>query len=246
MLLNVGKEQLNHMKKKVLLTALCLAFITAACNNGSTSDDVLFATPSDSEIESIDNELGLTIDGIYYSIPCEMSAFFNDGWNISSKIPYFDPIASDDYYEMKSTLSLTENGESIIAGGDIIKLIEKEGSVLEVRIANLDDNENEPKRIEDCTVIAISAIYGDTDKSIQFNGIELSDWTSDDLLSTFLGDEGWEHIPTNFMNYPEFGVSKEYDLMRYNDRYTQEVTIYFNLEDTAFVITVMNKKVKDL
>lgn len=228
------------MKKKLILTAACLALITTACKNGSAADDIMLETPSDSEIVSINDELGLTIDSTYYSIPCEMSALLNAGWNISSETPYFDPIASDEYYVMKSTLSLTEDGEAIIAGADIIKLLEKEGSIIEVRIANLDDYKNEPKRIEDCTVIAISAIYGDTGNSILLDGIELSDWTSEALLSAYLGDEGWEHIPTNFTNYPEFNVSKEYDLMRYNDKYRQEITIYFNLEDTAFVLSVTN------
>lgn len=233
----------NPMRLNLLMIVCCLSIFITACSvdDKNSVNESLNENVSDIETESINNEFGLTIDNTYYAIPCEMSVLLNAGWNISPKTPYFDPIASDDYYEMKSTLSLTDDGESIIAGGDVIKLLEKEDLILEVRIANLDDFENEPKKIEDCTVIAISAIYGDTAMSIMLNGIELNEWTTDALLTAFSGDEEWQHIPTNFSDHPEFNVSLEYDVMRYNDTSTQEITIYFNLDNIPFVIAVTNK-----
>ena len=128
--------------KKLLIFVLCicLPISMASCSNRS-SDQIHdeptteIAAPSTSDTEGNEGEhemlydvieFGLTLNDTYYPIPSALKQFLDDGWNISSQTPYFlQPMVSEDYYEMRANLSLSDDGEGIRAGGSIIRLLEK-------------------------------------------------------------------------------------------------------------------------
>lgn len=81
---------------------------------------------SESEMKQDNIEFGLTINDTYYPIPITLKQFVDEGWSISDKTPYFlNPMVGEDYYEMRTNWSLSKNGEGILPGGSIIRLLEK-------------------------------------------------------------------------------------------------------------------------
>lgn len=205
-----------------------------------------YAKGNESEYKMIQDviEFGLTINDTYYPIPSTLKQFLDNGWSISAQTPYFLlPLASEDYYEARANLSLSDDGEGIRAGGSIIRLLEKDGELLEVTIANQADSEKDGKfqKIADGIIKSITVFYNDMQTSIKLNDIELSSLSRESLLTSYPGSDGWTHIPTNYNNHPEFGISTEYCITRHLDNCNRSISIYFNLENTAFGIIVENE-----
>ena len=150
---------------------------------------------------------------------------------------------------MRTDWSLSKDGKGILNGGKIIRLLEKNGVFLEVTIANQDTESNEPyKKIEDGVVNSITVFYDKKCSSIKINNKELSSLTPDILFKDYTGSDGWEHIPTNYRNHPEFGISTEHTIMKIIDNNKRSITIYFDLENRAFKVQLLNqaplKKIK--
>lgn len=188
-------------------------------------------------------EFGLTINDTYYPIPSTLKQFLDNGWSISAQTPYFLPLVSEDYYESRANLSLSDDGEGIRAGGSIIRLLEKDGAFLEVTIANQADSEKDGKfqKIADGIIDSITVFYDDAQTSIKLNDVELSSLSRESLLVSYPGSDGWTHAPTNYSNYPEFGILSIHYITRHLDNCNRSISVYFNLENTAFEITVLNE-----
>lgn len=189
-------------------------------------------------------ELGLTINNTYYPIPRALKQFIDDGWSISNQTPYFmHPMVGEGYYETRANLSLSKDGSGICLGGSIIRLLEKDGVLLEVTIANQPEPEKDEKyqKIEDGVVESITVFYDEVHTSIKLKDMELSSLTPEALLAAYPGSEGWIHSPSNYSNHPEFGISIDYYICRNLDNCQRTISIYFNLEYTAFKITVLNQ-----
>ena len=80
-------------------------------------------------------EMGLAVNGTYYAVPSALQQFIADGRTISDQMPYFlRPMVGEDYYEIRTDWSLSQDGQGILPGGSIIRLLEKDGVLLEVMI----------------------------------------------------------------------------------------------------------------
>ena len=107
----------------------------------------IYGATKESENKMIKNnfEFGLTINDTYFSVPSSLKQLLDDGWTISDKKPYFlNPLVGEDYYPMRTNWSLSKDGKGILNGGKIIRLLEKNGVFLEVKIANQDTESDEP------------------------------------------------------------------------------------------------------
>lgn len=246
--------------KHILTFAICfcLSLSMTACSSESDSppivtpalEAVVSSTPSPEGNESEDVavqdeiEFGLTINGTYYSIPNTLKQYLNDGWSISEQTPYFlNPMVSEDYYDVRANWSLTEDGQRIYPGGSIIRLLEKDGVLLEVTIANQVDpwEDGKEQNIEDGIVDSITVFYDEAHTSIKLNDMELSSLTPETLLAAYPGSDGWTHAPSNYSDYPEFGISLDYSITHNLDYCNRTISIYFDLDYTAFKITVLNQ-----
>lgn len=246
--------------KKLLVFAICicLSIPMASCSNRSSSrvqaaPTTEITATSTSETEGKEGEyempqdvidFGLTINNIYYPIPSALKQFLDDGWSISSQTPYFlQPMVSEDYYEMRADLSLSEDGKEIRAGGSIIRLLEKDGVLLEVTIANQSEPETDDscQKIEDGIVDAITVFYDEAHTSIRLNNMELSSITPESLLAAYPVSDGWTHAPSNYSDYPEFGIATDYEITKHFDDCNRLISVYFNLENTAFKITALSE-----
>lgn len=211
----------------------------AATSTGSTE-----RTGGEDEMPQDVIDFGLTINDIYYPIPSALKQFLDDGWSISSQTPYFlQPMVSEDYYEMRTDLSLSEDGKEIRAGGSIIRLLEKDGVLLEVTIANQSEPETDDssQKIEDGIVDAITVFYDEAHTSIRLNNMELSSITPESLLAAYPVSDGWTHAPSNYSDYPEFGIATDYEITKHFDDCNRLISVYFNLENTAFKITALSE-----
>lgn len=196
----------------------------------------------DSGIEMKHDNLkfGLTINDTYYPIPITVKKLVSDGWSITNKPPYFlKPMVGDGYYETRTNWSLSKNLDGILSGGSIIRLLEKDGVLLEATISNpLADEESEPyQKIEDCVVDSITVFYDAKHTSIKLNNRELRSLTPDILIKEYPGSNAWIHYPNDYRNHPEFGVSTVYTITNHQDQHERSFTIYFDLENTAFKIS---------
>lgn len=259
-------ERGNRPMKKIILLGISLSLflLVAGCTKQDTAQIVSHSSvnPSDQstslpitedtiedtskeELGTMDNtkKLGLTINETYYALPIALQDLLDDGWQISSKTPYFLPMVTDDYYSARTNLSLSIDGTAICYGGAIIRLLEKDGSLLEVEIANqlTSENRKEFQKIEDGVVKSIAVFYDDTKTSIQLDGIELKDLSREQLFASYPKKDGWSHAPSNFRNHPEFGVSSYHHITRAIGNAIQAIDIYFNLENTAFEIMISNE-----
>lgn len=188
-------------------------------------------------------EFGLKVNDTFFSVPSSLKQLLNDGWKISDKEPYFlNPIVGEDYYRIRTNWSLSNDKKRIVKGGRIIRLLEKDGVFLEVTIINQDVSENDKpcKKIEDCTVDSITVFYDEKHPSIKINNKELNSLTPKILVSDYSLDDGWQHVPTNYRNHPEFKTSTEYSIIKNIDNYERSITIYFDLEDKPLKVVVSN------
>lgn len=252
----------NIEMKKILTCILCclLSLSMTACDNAdaapseAVSSDAAVSssrletateeTVSDNEMPQDSAEMGLAVNGIYYAVPSELQRFIADGWTISDQQPYFlRPMVGEDYYEERTDWSLSQDGQGILPGGSIIRLLEKDGVLLEVLITNLEGGQQaEPyQEIGDGTVTSITAFYDDTRTSIQLNGKELNRITPEILAADYPAEEGWIHAPNDYLSYPELGVSTDYLVMYHNGSGSRSVEIYFDLDNTAFKVQVVNE-----
>lgn len=248
------------MKKFVTCILCCMLSLSmTACDNinasssETTSSDAAASTScltpapeetmNSGETES-KNEMGLAVNGTYYSVPSALKQFLEDGWVISAQAPYFlRPMVGEDYYETRTDWSLSQDGQGILPGGSIIRLLEKDGVLLEVLITNLawDEGDGAYQKVEDGTVTSITAFYDDTRTSIQLNGKELNCITPETLVEDYPAEDGWIHAPNDYHDYPELGVSTDYLVMYNSGNGSCSVEIYFDLEDKAFKIQVVNE-----
>ena len=242
--------------KKSLMVLLCffLSFSVTSCSRDDgrphTSAALEVGTdmsnPEEKEHETMQDpiELGLTINNTYYPVPIALKQLLKDGWSISDQAPYFMyPMVGEDYYEIRTNWSLSEEGDGIRAGGSIIRLLEKDGVLLEVTITNQADTEmDEPyQKIEDGVVDSITVFYDEAHTSIKLNDTELSRLTPEMLLEDYPVSDGWTHSPSDYCDNPEFGISTEYYIAGNLDNCNRTISIYFDLENTAFKISVLNQ-----
>lgn len=254
--------------KKLLMCVLCcmISLSMAACDNtnvnsseAALSDAVASSPRLEPAAEETVNlgeaeiknempqdgvEMGLAVNGTYYAVPSALQQFIADGWTISDQMPYFlRPMVGEDYYEIRTDWSLSQDGQGILPGGSIIRLLEKDGVLLEVMITNLaQDQEAEPyQKIEDGTVTSITVFYDNTRTSIQLNGKELNSITPEILLEDYPTEEGWTHAPNDYCAYPELGVSTDYLVMYDSGSESRSVEIYFDLDNIASKVQVVDK-----
>ncbi len=222
--------------KKYLMIITCFLLVISINIYGAAEE-------SENKMKKNNFEFGLTINDTYFSVPSSLKQLIDDGWTISNKTPYFlNPLVGEDYYAMRTDWSLSKDGKGILNGGKIIRLLEKNGVFLEVKIANQDTESDEPyKKIEDGVVNSITAFYDKKCSSIKIDNKELSSLTPDILFKDYTRSDGWEHIPTNYRNHPEFGISTEHTIMKIIDNNERSITIYFDLENRAFKIQLLNQ-----
>lgn len=244
--------------KKLFIFTMCflLAFPMTACGKEEGSShlpppsepvtDPTISEEKEGETERMQDSavLGLTINDTYYPIPISLRQLIDDGWSISDQAPYFlFPMVGEDYYEIRANWSLSEDGEGILPGGSIIRLLEKDGVLLEVTITNQAfSEEGEPyQKIEDGVVDSMTVFYDEAHTSIQLNDRELSSLTPENLLADYPVSDGWTHSPTNYRDHPEFGVSTLYDISGNLDNCSRSISVSFDLDNTAFQISVLNQ-----
>lgn len=111
---------------------------------------VIVVGANNSEVKSEDVEgknkmrLGVEINDIYFSVPSTLKEVMDKGWKISNREPYFlKPLVGEDYYEIRTNWSLSKDKKSIAKGGKIIRLLEKDGVLLEVTITNQNTKEED-------------------------------------------------------------------------------------------------------
>lgn len=187
-----------------------------------------------------DIDFGLTINNKYFPVSITLEKLIKDGWKISDETPYFlNPLVGEDYYEVRKDWSLSEDKKSIIKGGKIIRLLEKDGIFLEVTITNqnISEDDEQYQKIEEGVVNSILVFYNKMINSIKLNNRELKDLTPDILIEDYSLNDGWQHIPTNYRNHPEFGISTEYTI----DNNKRSVSIYFDLENKPFKVEILNE-----
>lgn len=224
--------------KKILIFILYFCLFLSI--NASKTIDM-----KENEYKKLQNtvEFGLTINNVYYPIPSTLKQFLDDGWIISTQTPYLLPLVSEDYYELRSNFSLSKDGKGIHSGGSIIRLLEKNKTILEVTIANQADPEKDGnfQKITDGIITSITVFYNSSQTNIKLNDVELNSLSQESLLVFYPGSNGWTHAPTNYRNHPEFGISTDYYITQYLNNYNRSISVYFNLENTAFGITILNE-----
>lgn len=226
--------------KRILMGTICFLLTISITVSGNSN----ISTNLEGDSSKNNANFGLNIDGKDFSIPSTLKELINDGWKISDKKPYFlSPLVGEDYYNMRTDWSLSKDGESILKGGTIIRLLEKEGVFLEVTITNQNISEDdEPhQKIEEGIVNSIVVFYDKTHTSIKLNNKELKSLTPDILIRDYPLSDGWTHVPTNYRNHPEFKISIEYMIVKNIDNYEKSITIYFDLENKAFKINILNQ-----
>ena len=138
------------MKNLQILMMCCFLVLLTACGRegGGTAQtpvaseeitESITQMPDEQESEAMPEnmELGLTVNGVYYPIPISLKQLTDDGWKISGQTPYFlEPFVGEEYYETRADWSLSKDGQEILPGGSIIRLLEKDGVLLEVTITN--------------------------------------------------------------------------------------------------------------
>lgn len=138
------------MKNLQILIMCCFLVLLTACGreDGGTAQtpvaseeitESITQMPDEQESEAMPEnmELGITVNDVYYPIPVSLKQLTEDGWKISGQTPYFlEPFVGEEYYETRADWSLTEDGQGILPGGSIIRLLEKDGVLLEVTITN--------------------------------------------------------------------------------------------------------------
>ncbi len=183
------------------------------------------------------NTLGLTIDDTYYPVPSPVRQFIDDGWQMTDTVPFFDTATDlSGYYDTIFSLFVTEDGKRILADEFTIRLFEKEGSLLELTIANQNpDGVDMP--IEDCVVIGISARLERTTNFVKIEGIPLKSISQEALTSLFPDDDGW--LINTSRRFEEADYIRQ-QIERAN-LYRQYVEGYFNLAGEPIGIQVYDE-----
>lgn len=237
--------------KKALLMLLCILAVLSLTACSGTDDRSHGSESVDTALHAMEEEavparegFCLAVNEVEYSIPISLKQLMEEGWRISDQTPYFlTPLTGEAYYEARMNLSLSEDGEGIFSGGSIIRLLEKDGVLLEVTIANqaVEEAARSVRKIEDGVVDSMTVFYDEAHTSIQLNGRELSTLTPELLQEEYPTEEGWVHSPSNLSNHPEFGISTLYEFSNDLDDCDRSISIYFDLEQRAFKITVCNQ-----
>ena len=127
---------------RILMMCCFLVLLTACGREGSTAQTPVASeektgsitqTPDEQENEAMPEnmELGITVNDVYYPIPVSLKQLTEDGWKISGQTPYFlEPFVGEEYYETRADWSLSKDGQEILPGGSIIRLLEKDGVLL--------------------------------------------------------------------------------------------------------------------
>ena len=149
----------------------------------------------------------------------------------------------EEYYETRADWSLSKDGQEILPGGSIIRLLEKDGVLLEVTITNQVSTESDtpPQKIEDGVVDSMVVFYDEKHTSIKLDNQELNHVTQDYLIERYPSSDGWTHLPNTYSDHPEFGISTEYTIENDLDQYSRSITIDFDLENKPFKVSVCNE-----
>ena len=78
--------------------------------------------------------------------------------------------------------------------------------------------------------------------TIKLNNKELRSLTQQTLFKDYTRDNNYEHIPTNYKDHPEFGISLEHTIEQLLDNHKLSISVYFNLENKPFMIEIVNKR----
>ena len=246
------------MKNLQILIMCCFLVLLTACgreDGGGTAQipvaseeitESITQMPDEQESEAMPEnmELGITVNDVYYPIPVSLKQLTEDGWNISGQTPYFlEPFVGEEYYETRADWSLTEDGQGILPGGSIIRLLEKDGVLLEVTITNQVSTESDtpPQKIEYGVVDSMVVFYDEKHTSIKLDNQELNHVTQDYLIERYPSSDGWTHLPNTYSDHPEFGISTEYTIENDLDQYSRSITIDFDLENKPFKVSVCNE-----
>ena len=224
---------------RALMMCCFLVLLTACGREGGTAQtpvaseeitESITQMPDEQESEAMPEnmELGLTVNGVYYPIPISLKQLTDDGWKISGQTPYFlEPFV----------------GEEILPGGSIIRLLEKDGVLLEVTITNQvsTGSDTPSQKIEDGVVDSMVVFYDEKHTSIKLDNQELNHVTQDYLIERYPSSDGWTHLPNTYSDHPEFGISTEYTIENDLDQYSRSITIDFDLENKPFKVSVCNE-----
>ena len=245
------------MKNLQILIMCCFLVLLTACGreDGGTAQtpvaseeitESITQMPDEQESEAMPEnmELGITVNDVYYPIPVSLKQLTEDGRKISGQTPYFlEPFVGEEYYETRADWSLTEDGQGILPGGSIIRLLEKDGVLLEVTITNqVSTGADTPsQKIEDGVVDSMVVFYDEKHTSIKLDNQELNHVTQDYLIERYPSSDGWTHLPNTYSDHPEFGISTEYTIENDLNQYNNSITIYFDLENRPFKVSVWNQ-----
>ena len=227
---------------RALMMCCFLVLLTACGREGGTAQtpvaseeitESITQMPDEQESEAMPEnmELGLTVNGVYYPIPISLKQLTDDGWKISGQTPYFlEPFVGEEYYETRADWSLSKDGQEILPGGSIIRLLEKDGVLLEVTITNQvsTGSDTPSQKIEDGVVDSMVVFYDEKHTSIKLDNQELNHVTQDYLIE-------------RYSDHPEFGISTEYTIENDLDQYSRSITIDFDLENKPFKVSVCNE-----
>ncbi|WP_300360597.1 hypothetical protein [Fusobacterium sp.] len=220
--------------KKIFILIICFLI----------SFSVIYSKEGENKMSKDNSKFEIQVNDISFTIPNTLKKFLNDGWNITDKKPYFlNPLVGEDYYDIRTDWSLSKDGKSIIKGGSIIRLLEKNGILLEVTIKNPDipeESENY-KKIEEGIVNSIIVFYDKSHSNIKLNNKEVSSLSQENLIKDYPQSDGWIHVPTNYRNHPEFNVSTEYTIVKSVNDFEKNITVYFDLEDKPFKISISDE-----
>lgn len=222
--------------KKIFILMFCF-FITIS---------MAYSKEEENKMSKDNSKFEIQVNNMSFSIPDTLKNFLSDGWSISDKKPYFlNPLVGEDYYDIRTDWSLSKDRKSIIKGGSIIRLLEKNGILLEVTIKNPDipeESENY-KKIEEGIVNSIIVFYDKSHSNIKLNNKEVSGLSQENLIKDYPQSDGWVHVPTNYRNHPEFNVSTEYTIVKSVNDSEKNITVYFDLEDKPFKISISDETI---
>lgn len=222
--------------KKIFILMFCF-FITIS---------MAYSKEGENKMSTDNSKFEIQVNNMSFSIPDTLKNFLSDGWSISDKKPYFlNPLVGEDYYDIRTDWSLSKDRKNIIKGGSIIRLLEKNGILLEVTIKNPDipeESENY-KKIEEGIVNSIIVFYDKSHSNIKLNNKEVSGLSQENLIKDYPQSDGWVHVPTNYRNHPEFNVSTEYTIVKSVNDSEKNITVYFDLEDKPFKISISDETI---
>ena len=115
--------------------------------------------------------------------------------------------------------------------------------LLEVTITNQvsTGSDTPSQKIEDGVVDSMVVFYDEKHTSIKLDNQELNHVTQDYLIERYPSSDGWTHLPNTYSDHPEFGISTEYTIENDLNQYNNSITIYFDLENRPFKVSVWNE-----